>query len=150
MAGAVGAIGHRGPIDFVQFYALMPSDNALTVGAGAAVEFSQDGPTSGTITRSNDSIFTLPAIGTYEVSFQVSITEAGQLMLKLNSAELGYTVVGRATGASQITGHFLVTTTRANSVLSVVNPTGNTTLAITPRAGGTRPVSSTLLIEQIA
>jgi len=84
------------------------------------------------------------------VSFQVSITEAGQLMLKLNSAELGYTVVGRATGASQISGHFLVTTTRANSVLSVVNPTGNTTLAITPRAGGTHPVSSTLLIEQIA
>ena len=53
--------------------------------------------------------FNLSAIGTYQVLFQVSVTEAGQLILTLNDAELAYTVVGRATGTSQIVGMALVT-----------------------------------------
>ena len=40
----------------------------------------------------------------YQVLFQVSVTEAGQLILTLDSGagsvELDYTVVGRATGTS--------------------------------------------------
>jgi hypothetical protein len=82
--------------------------------------------------------------------FQVSITEAGQLILTLNGADLAYTVVGRATGTSQIAGMSLVTTTVINSILTVRNPAGNSTaLTITPLAGGTRPVSAHLVITQI-
>jgi hypothetical protein len=93
----------------------------------------------------------LSAIGTYEVLFQVSVTEAGQLILTLNGADLAYTVVGRATGTIQITGIALVNTTVVNSVLTVRNPAGNATaLTITPVAGGTRPVSAHLIITQIA
>jgi hypothetical protein len=82
--------------------------------------------------------------------FQVSVTEPGQLGLTINSAELAYTVVGRATGTSQIAGMSLVTTAIANSVLTVRNPVGNSTaLTITPLAGGTSPISAHLVITRI-
>ena len=91
----------------------MPPDNATTVGAGADVIFPQNGPSSSSsITRINGSVFNLAAIGTYQVSFQVSVNEPGQLILRLNGADLAYTVVGRATGTSQIAGMALVQTTQ--------------------------------------
>ena len=98
-------------LDFADFFALMPPDNAATVAPGTDVSFPQDGPTSGAaITRTGPSTFNLSAIGTYQVLFQVSVDEAGQLILTLNGADLAYTVVGRATGTSQIVGMALVQT----------------------------------------
>ena len=71
--------------------------------------------------------------------------------MTLNGQDLDYTVVGRATGTSQIVGMAMVTTTSINSVLTVRNPEGNATaLTITPLAGGTRPVSAHLVITQIS
>ena len=129
----------------------MPADNAATVAPGTDVDFPQDGPTSGTdIVRTGADSFNLSAIGTYQVLFQVSVTEAGQLILTLNGADLAYTVVGRATGTSQIVGMALVQTTVINSILTVRNPAGNSTaLTITPLAGGTRPVSAHLVITRL-
>jgi hypothetical protein len=128
----------------------MPPDNAATVGAGTDVSFPQDGPTSGTITSTGTSTFKLPDVGTYRVAFSVSVNEAGQLLLTLNGADLLYTVFGRATGTSEITGEGLVLTTAPNSILTVRNPAGNATaLTITPLAGGTRPVAASLIIEQL-
>jgi Collagen triple helix repeat (20 copies). len=150
--GATGPAGAGGVIAFSDFFALMPPDNAATVAVGADVSFPQDGPISAgaSIARTGPSTFTLSAIGTYQVMFQVSVTEAGQLNLTLNSVELAYTVVGRATGTNQIVGTSLVTTTVTNSVLTVRNPAGNSTaLTITPLAGGTSPVSAHLVITQI-
>lgn len=149
--GPAGAPGSSGSIGFADFFALMPPDNAATVAPGTDVSFPQDGPTSGTaIIRTGPSAFNLTAIGTYQVIFQVSVDEAGQLILTLNGADLAYTVVGRATGTNQIVGTVLVTTTVTNSLLTVRNPAGNSTaLTITPLAGGTRPVSAHLVIAQI-
>jgi len=128
----------------------MPGDNAATVAIGTAVKFPQDGPQDGVIVRSSDSTFVLPDIGTYRVTFSVSITEAAQLELKLNSSPLTYTVSGRATLSSLVAEEALVTTTAINSVLSVINPAENSTaLTITPAAGGTRPVAAYLIIEQL-
>jgi hypothetical protein len=129
----------------------MPPDNAATVAPGTDVSFPQDGPTSATsIARTGLSTFNLAAIGTYQIMFQVSVTEAGQLILTLNGADLAYTVVGRATGTSELAGMSLVTTSVINSILTVRNPAGNSTaLTITPLAGGTRPVSAHLVITQI-
>ncbi|OMF01497.1 hypothetical protein BK124_02170 [Paenibacillus amylolyticus] len=148
--GATGAAG--GVLGFADFFALMPPDNAATVAPGTDVSFPQDGPTSGTtIARTGPSAFNLAAIGTYQILFQVSINEAGQLILTLNGADLAPTVVGRATGTSQIVGMALVQTTVINSILTVRNPAGNATaLTITPLAGGTRPVSAHLVITQLA
>ena len=153
--GETGPVGPQGPagtvLGFGDFYALMPPDNAATVAPGTDVSFPQDGPNSGTsIVRAGADSFTLTEIGVYQVLFQVSVTEAGQLMLTLNGADLPYTVVGRDTGSSQIVGMALVETTAANSLLTVRNPEGTAAaLTITPVAGGTRPVSAHLLITQL-
>lgn len=148
--GVPGIPGAPGILDFSDFYALMPGDNAATVAPDTAVLFPQNGPSSGVITRLNSSMFQLPTIGTYLVQFQVSVTEAGQLMLRLNSNLVQDSVVGRATGTSQIVGTSLVTTTTPNSILEVVNPPGNSpALTITPFAGGTHSVSAHLVIIRI-
>jgi hypothetical protein len=132
----------------------MPGDNAATVAAGGDVSFPQDGPTSGGgITRTSGSEFDLEEIGIYQVLFQVSVTEAGQLVLSLDSGggsvELPYTVVGRATGASQIVGMALVETLVSNSILTVRNPvSAAAALTITPLAGGADSVSAHLVISQ--
>ncbi|KAF5069747.1 hypothetical protein DSECCO2_229320 [anaerobic digester metagenome] len=134
----------------------MPPDNAATVAAGADVSFPQDGPSGGaSIIRTSASTFQLSSIGVYQVLFQVSVTEAGQLVLTLDSGggslELPETVVGRATGTSQIVGIALIRTTVSNSILTVRNPASESTaLTITPLAGGTEPVSAHLVILQIA
>jgi hypothetical protein len=157
--GATGAVGPAGPagpagggLDFADFYALMPGDNVATVAAGADVSFPRSGPTSaGGITRIGVSTFNLAAVGTYEVMFQVSVTEPGQLDLSLNGVEQAFSVVGRATGTSQIVGIALVTTAAPNSVLTVRNPTGNpAALTITTTAGGTAAVSAHLVITRLA
>ena len=149
--GATGATGTGGILNFADFYALMPPDNAATVAPGTDVSFPQDGPNSGSdITRLGPSSFNLAEIGSYQVIFNVGVNEAGQLILTLNGADLAYTVVGRATGTSDIIGVSIITTTTINSVLTVRNPAGNSTaLTITPLAGGTRPVSAHLVIMQI-
>jgi hypothetical protein len=129
----------------------MPADNAATVAPGAAVEFPQSGLNSGTITATGPSTFNIPNLGNYQVFFQVSVTEAGQLGVELNGVLLVNTVVGRATGTSQITGTFLINVAVPNSTIKIVNPSGNpTALTITPLAGGTDAVSAHLIINQIA
>ncbi len=151
-AGATGAQGDAGGVlNFADFYALMPPDNAATVAPGTDVSFPQDGPNSGSaIARIDADSFNLADIGTYQVFFQVSVTEAGQLQLTLNGDALASTVVGRATGTSQIVAMSILTTTTINSVLTVRNPANNSTaLTITPLAGGTQPVSAHLVIIQI-
>ncbi len=157
--GITGPTGNTGPtgatggiLSFADFFALMPPDNASTVAPGIDVSFPQDGPSGGSvITRISPSAFNLSLIGTYQILFQVGVDEAGQLILTLNGADLLYTVVGRATGTSQIIGMALVTTSAINSTLTVRNPAGNSTaLTITPLAGGTRPVSAHLVITQLS
>lgn len=156
--GLQGSVGPQGPagtggiLDFADFFALMPPDNAATVAVGGDVDFPQDGPASGSglIARLGTDSFNLAEIGVYQVFFQVSVTEAGQLILTLNGADLAYTVVGRATGTSQIVEMAIVETTVINTILTVRNPAGNSTaLTITPLAGGTRPVSAHLVITRI-
>ncbi|MBR1931516.1 MAG: collagen-like protein, partial [Lachnospiraceae bacterium] len=153
--GPAGATGPAGPaggvLNYSDFYALMPPDNSATVAPGTDVSFPQDGPNSSSdIARTGASSFNLARIGTYLILYEVSVDEAGQLIVTLNGNDLAYTVAGRATGASQIIGMAIVTTTVINSILTIRNPAGNATaLTITPLAGGTRPVSAHLVIIQI-
>ncbi|MGB9184522.1 MAG: hypothetical protein WCB67_10675 [Solirubrobacteraceae bacterium] len=128
----------------------MPPDNPIPVGPGSAVSFPQDGPQSGSIIRFSGTTFELSTVGTYRVSFQVSVNEPGQLELRLNGLELPYTVVGRATGTSQIVGDSLIDVGAAPSSLEVVNPSGGpTALTVTPAAGGTTAVSASLVIQKL-
>lgn len=137
------------------FFALMGAgglpDNPATVGEDEDVRFPQEGPntSAGGITALSDTEFNLAEIGTYLVEFQVSVDEPGQLVLTLNGAELDYTVVGRATGTTQIVEVALIQTTVEDSVLTVRNP-NTTALTITPLAGGAEPVSAHLVIKRIS
>lgn len=46
-SGSTGATGATGVVlDFADFYALMPPDNAATVAIGGDVDFPRDGPSS--------------------------------------------------------------------------------------------------------
>ena len=153
LQGEVGPTGPAGTIlSYADFYALMPPNNSATVAIGTDVSFPQDGPNSNTgISRLNDSSFNLESIGVYQITFQVSVTEAGQLIITLNGEDIASSVVGRATGTSQIVGISIIETVTENSVLTVRNPAGSSTaLTITPLAGGTRPVSAHLIITQLA
>ena len=130
----------------------MPPDNAATVAVGGDVDFPQDGiNTAGSdITRLTGDSFQLGADSIYEVLAQVSIAEAGQLILTLDGVDIPSSVAGRATGTSQIVVSALIQTGGSDQVLTVRNPSGNAAaLTITPLAGGTRPVSATLLIKRI-
>ena len=151
--GPAGPEGSSSPSAYAEFYALMPPDNAATVAAGAPVQFPNDGPTMGGITRLNSAEFVLPRTGTYNVNFSVSVTEPGQLVIALDSGgamvELPYTVYGRATGTSQIVGDSLITTNTPNSTVELRNPAGNTpALTITPFAGGAKPAVASIVIRQ--
>jgi len=145
-----GARGEAQAASFADFFALMPADNAAPVAVGTAVQFPQDGASSGSIVRTDSSTFQLPEIGTYEVKFVVSVSEAGQLVLALNGVEDPTTIVGRATGTNQIVGLSLVTTTVINTQLQVRNPIGGfVALTITPLAGGASPSSAHLVIKKL-
>ncbi len=137
-----------GALAFADFYALSPPDNAFVVFPGSAISFPQSAVASVGIQSFNGNAFVLVEPGIYQVSFQVSVIEAGQLALTRDGAELPYTVVGRATGASQIVGMSLVESF-GNSILQLINPNLNYPLTITPLAGGQNPVSAHLVITRL-
>jgi hypothetical protein len=116
------------------------------------VEFPNDGATSAIdISRVSPTTFNLESVGTYVVMYQASIDEAGQLAIALNGVQIPHSVAGRATGTSEISNFAIVTTTAANSTLSVINPAGNATaLTVTPSAGGTSAASANLVIIRLA
>jgi hypothetical protein len=144
-------MGPSGVFSGADFFALMPGDNSASIAAGADVLFPQNGPAFGLdINRLTASTFSLLSIGIYQVSFQVSITESGQLCAVLNAGQNATTVVGRATGTSQIIGLFLIQTIVPNTILSIRNPLGAASaLTITTIAGGANPVSAHLLITRV-
>jgi hypothetical protein len=129
----------------------MPPDNAATIAVGADVAFPNNGPaTSAQTVRITSTTFALATPGVYRVTFQVPVTEQGQLVLTLDGVELHFTVTGRSTGASYIGETTLITTTTANQILTVRNPAGSSiALTVTAHAGGVDSASATLLIELV-
>ena len=129
---------------------MMPNDNPAPVLVGEAVEFPQNGLTSGIAVRATASEFTIQSNGTYMVNWQVSITGPGQLVLALSGIEIAITTVGRDTGTTQIVGNRIIEI-NAGQTLSVRNPAGSPLdLTVTPNAGGSNPVSASLVITRLA
>jgi hypothetical protein len=149
--GDKGNQGENGGFSAADFFALMPGDNSSTIAAGENIEFPQNGPTFGPdIVRLSPSTFRLSTQGIYQVMFQVSIIESGQLCVVINAGQEPSTIVGRATGTSQLVGFCLFQTSVPNTVLSICNPLGEpAALTLTPVAGGTNPVSAHLIITRL-
>lgn len=137
-----------GALAYADFYALSPPDNNFPIFPGSAVSFPQSAVVSVGIQSFNGNSFVLVEPGIYQVSFQVSVVEAGQLVLSRDGIDLSYTLVGRATGTSQIVGMALVESF-GYSTLQLINPNFNFSLTITPMAGGSNPVSAHLVITRL-
>jgi hypothetical protein len=94
-------------------------------------------------------VFTLPTAGTYRVTFQATVDEAGGVELMLNGIPLAYTGVGRDTASTQIIGRDLITAP-AGSVLALIAAPGNVApLTVPPNSSPTNQTSTTIVIEQI-
>lgn len=132
-----------------------PTNYAATVAPGAAVPFPQNGPAAG-IVRSGPGIFTLAAIGTYEINFKVHTTEPGQLQLRVNGVAVAYTTTPSmnptAGGHNMVGTGIFITTTVINETIEVINPAGNSpALTITSADGAsTHANAQSITIKKIA
>lgn len=158
-SGLRGRPGDSGPVlGVADFYALSPGDNTLPISgdtdtacsAGNAVRFPHDGPSGGLCPpqRINSSEFRIAFPGTYKIEFNVPVTEAAQLGLSVNCVLVPESVFGRDAGLTQISGVFTIYL-QVSDVVSIVNPSGNSDITITPSAGGNQPVASHLIITRL-
>lgn len=151
--GATGAVGPTGPAggisEYASFYALAPNDNPTAIAQNTAVEFPNTTASTTGITRLTNSTFNLADTGTYLIMFKVNTNTAGQLGIAVNGAVQPSATFGNAADDGIIEGKTIITTTAANTVLSIVNPIA-TTVTVTPSAGGTEPTVSDLTIIKLA
>lgn len=151
--GATGAVGPTGPAggisEYASFYALAPNDNPTTIAQNTAVEFPNTTASTTGITRLTNSTFNLADTGTYLIMFKVNTNTAGQLGIAVNGAVQPNATFGNAADDGIIEGKTIITTTAANTVLSIVNPIA-TTVTVTPSAGGTEATVSDLTIIKLA
>jgi len=131
--GLTAGTGNGGPTDYAATVAVKTS-----AGTGR-VPFPRVGPAAAGILAIDSSSFTLPVVGTYEITFKVHTTEPGQLQLEVQGTALPETTtpnMNPTSGGHLIVGNSIITTSVINSVLAVINPTGNSAaLTITPANG---------------
>lgn len=151
--GATGAVGPTGPAggisEYASFYALAPNDNPTAIAQNTAVEFPNTTASTTGITRLTNSTFNLADTGTYLIMFKVNTNTAGQLGIAVNGAVQPNATFGNAADDGIIEGKTIITTTAANTVLSIVNPIA-TAVTVTPSAGGTQATVSDLTIIKLA
>ena len=151
--GATGAVGPTGPAggisEYASFYALAPNDNPTAIAQNTAVEFPNTTASTTGITRLTNSTFNLADTGTYLVMFKVNTNTAGQLGIAVNGSVQPNATFGNAADDGIIEGKTIITTTAANTVLSIVNPIA-TAVTVTPSAGGTEATVSDLTIIKLA
>ena len=151
--GATGAVGPTGPAggisEYASFYALAPNDNPTAIAQNTAVEFPNTSASTTGITRLTNSTFNLADTGTYLIMFKVNTNTAGQLGIAVNGAVQPNATFGNAADDGIIEGKTIITTTAANTVLSIVNPIA-TAVTVTPSAGGTQATVSDFTIIKLA
>lgn len=151
--GATGAVGPTGPAggisEYASFYALAPNDNPTAIAQNTAIEFPNTTASTTGITRLTNSTFNLTNTGTYLIMFKVNTNTAGQLGIAINGAVQPSATFGNAADDGIIEGKTIITTTAANTVLSIVNPI-TTAVTVTPSAGGTEATVSDFTIIKLA
>lgn len=127
MMGPTGPTGPIGPasvfLGAADFFRPTTSTD-LSSELNSEIPFSQNGPIIGSsITRllGSTTQFNLSAIGIYNVSFNITSNQSGTLVIFLNSVEQLNTLVEKGAGLSTFSQTCLITTTVANTVLSIRN-----------------------------
>ena len=138
-------------ISYADFYALMPTDNASAINAGADVAFPRAGSSSASdITSLTATTFQLGPIGTYRVDVHVTIVAGGQVVLTLNNVPVASTALGGIDlSGNNLSGSYIINTTTVNSVVTVRNPTGNASITLAAGYGGSLPISAHLTISRM-
>jgi hypothetical protein len=131
------------------------NDNPDAILPGESIQFpSPVINTYGSIQRiaGSSTQFALPPGGVYEITFQVPVSNAGELVVVLNGIELLYTVVGKP-GSGLIVGMSIVATPLiGNSIITISNPLTATLggLQVDNATGAlTQPLSCHLIIKQL-
>lgn len=148
-AGPQGPTGATGSGESALFWATF-GDNTAPIVRGAEINFPQNGPsTTANIFRTGRYDFEVAVAGTYRVSYQVPVTESGQLAMSVQGSILDYTTSGRATGTTLITQTTLIHMNAGEQMTLRAANTNSTDITVTPViAGG--PSYATLLIELVA
>jgi hypothetical protein len=132
------------------------NDNPDSIDPGSAVHFPRPSVNPyGSIQRSASSPFEflLPPNSIFEITFQVTVQNTGELVIVLNGQELSQTVVGKSGGGFVVGISIITTPSGSQSTLSINNPS-------TAVAGGikideataalSQPLSCHLIIKQLA
>ena len=151
-AGPQGEQGEPGGLlGFADFFAFNSEEEALILQPGEDFPFPNNGVTTGGISRISESSFKLAEPGNYLVMFVVTTIQTPKLGLTLNGEMLEYTIAGRPSGGSQITGMTIINVTEENSVLTVRYPdeeADNT--GVNPTAPPRDDTTSHLIIVQMS
>ena len=131
------------------------SESPISVPPNEAQPYFSLGAISGTdISQVDSKTFNLASVGSYEVTWQGSYTDDGQLCLRVDDGsgftELAFTTVGR-TAESQIVGNVIIITHAIDTKLQVCNPSINTaTLVMASPAAGTESFNfASLVIKRL-
>jgi hypothetical protein len=132
------------------------NDNPDDVGPGESVNFPNP-PVNpfGIIQRkegTSPNEFTLPPDCIFEITFQVTTDNTGELIVVLNGNELVQTVVGMSGGGSLVGMSIITTPSGSESILSINNPVGSPPggLKIDESSGSlAQPLTCHLIIKKI-
>ena len=149
--GATGPTGAAGGVNgnFAELYALMPGDNAAPVAANSPISFPNVKVLTAGMTTVGGNTIVLNAAGLWRIDAQVSISEAAQIAVAVNGAADMTTVVGRATGVSQLVISTVISSPAPGTAVQIW-AIGGAGYTITPLAGGAQPVSATFRAQRLS
>jgi hypothetical protein len=132
------------------------NDNPDSIEPGSAVHFPRPSINPyGIIQRSSGSPyeFLLPPNCVFEVTFQVTVQNTGELVVVLNGNELSQTIVGKSGGGFVVGMSIISTPSGSPSTISINNPSTAVSggIKIDESTGAlTQPLSCHLIIKQLA
>ena len=188
-AGATGATGAAGGVtEFASFFGMTAGpgntgvdDYPATIAISAAgpsvaglsaINFPRPSatPIGGIVinnpgaAQTNNTEFVLPAVGTYRVTWHISVTEPAQWSLWIGTlsgqgpggtfsphiVSLGTpSTVGQATGTAQLVGDVVFETPFPAAVIQIRNFAAPAAVTVTPLPGGTQAQAVSLIIERL-
>ena len=130
------------------------NDNPLAIDPGSAISFPKPLINPFGILRNGTTTteFVLPPNSIFEITFQVTIQNAGEIVVVLNGNELIETVVGHPGGGATVGMCIITTPPTTNSIISLNNPSSAVPggLKIDEASGAlSEPLSCHIIIKKI-
>lgn len=132
-------------------YAYVYNDTPQAVIDGSPIAFNGINQvlSSGITHTPGSTLITLLNSGTYEVTFIVTATTAGQWQVALSLIPQTQALYGTAADGSQVTGTVILTAV-ANDTISIFNPSGSPRQLPAAAGGPNGTVNASVMITQVA